>query len=686
MVGSLLRTGTARDYHPLGAVGNPVYLSAPQLRAAIARRLGQVVADILAIPQRNEDGDTIDWYAPVPGPVVPWSAATPDERARAKAALADARGAIEKLATAMQAEVRSDHQVFGRLLEQVTAFPNDEHLYLVNDRPVMTFWGFQGQDVPAGGDALIDLPTPPTPPVPVAVPPKRHRRWWWLLPLLLLLLALIAAYLLLREPEPVETPIVPTPTEVLPPASDAASDSAATPEGEPAPDHQPEGPEPAPATPLQERRDLRIQDSETRVHDTDHWVVGPDGRVIERDVTRSGGTAVPSGTTETAPAGATAGSTDQTDTTAPAPDQPPPATEPPKGETEVAAPDEQAEAKDLPEPAEATSDVEASKPEAEGPTSEPDQGPETKDLQTPGETAPDMETPKPKTEPPPSGLDQQTEPPSSQEPTETTSDSETPKPENDGQTPDLTQPPETKPETPPDETRGPEQKPEGTADKPEEKADQLPPEKPAPELTQEPESPPPGQPKGPESRDKEGKPEQPAPDLTRKPAPADARSAPKPSGKPPQTQRSGAGSPGKAAEPLRIPAEAMASGSTRFLNGGWRTATSLQDPSTSLPVEMSYRLENGAGQVQLKRYDGSLCTAGAQAAMRSGKLVIDSANDIRCPDGANFGRPRMECAPGKDGKADCAGHYATGESFSVDLNRAQGSALKKGAGDPSTTP
>jgi len=130
----------------------------------------------------------------------------------------------------------------------------------------------------------------------------------------------------------------------------------------------------------------------------------------------------------------------------------------------------------------------------------------------------------------------------------------------------------------------------------------------------------------------------------------------------------------------------MASGSTRFLNGVWRTATSLQDPSTSLPVEMSYRLENGAGQVQLKRYDGSLCTAGTQAAMRSGKLVIDSAEDIRCADGSNFGRPRMECVPGKDGKADCAGHYATGESFSVDLNRAQGNALGKGAGDPSSAP
>jgi hypothetical protein len=652
MTGSLLRTGTARDYHPLGAVGNPVYLSAPQLRAAIARRLGQGVADILAIPQRNEDGDTIDWYAPVPGPVVPWSAATPDERSRGKAALTDARGAIEKLAAAMQAEVRSDHQVFGRLLEQVTAFPNDEHLYLVNDHPVMTFWGFQGLEVPSGGETLLDLPAPP--PTPVAMPPKTRWRWLrWLLPLLLLL-ALIAGYLLLREPEPVETPIVPTPTEVSPLASDAASDTAATPEDEPAPVEEPAAPEPELVTPLQDHRDLRIQGTETRVHDNEHWVVGPDGKIIERDVTTPSSTAVPTEATETLPAGTTAGSTDLTSDLASAPDKTPPGAAAPEDATKVTASGlDQQSATDLQKPAEAASDTEASPTATDIPPDEAEQEAETKDLQAPDETASDTVASKPETELPPPELDQDTEAKSPQEPAEAPSDKDTEA---------------SKPET------------EGTTADTEEKADQ-----PPPELTQEPASSPTDQPKGPEPKDKK-KPEQPAPDLTQKSASADEHSTPKSPPGSPKAQRSTAGGPDMAAEPLRIPPEAMASGSTRFLNGVWRTATSLQDPSTSLPVEMSYRLENGAGQVQLKRYDGSLCTAGTQAAMRSGKLVIDSAEDIRCADGSNFGRPRMECVPGKDGKADCAGHYATGESFSVDLNRAQGNALGKGAGDPSSAP
>ena len=85
---------------------------------------------------------------------------------------------------------------------------------------------------------------------------------------------------------------------------------------------------------------------------------------------------------------------------------------------------------------------------------------------------------------------------------------------------------------------------------------------------------------------------------------------------------------------------------------------------------MRYRLDDGRGRVELQRYDGSVCAADVQAVMRGGKLVIDSSSEIKCPDGTNFGRPSMECTPGQDGRADCAGHYPTGESFSVDIGKA----------------
>ena len=226
MTGTLLRTGNLKEFHPLGAVGNPVYLSASQLQSALRRRLGAPVANILAIPQRNEDGDIIDWYAPLPGPVVPWSAATPQERTQAKAELLGIRERIRETGEQMRGDENSERQIFGQLLDLVTTFPNDGHVYLVDGHPVITFWGFQEMDAPANSDPLLTLPeadespAPPPPPItetpaPPADQPEtptgRRFPWWWLLALLMLILLLLLALKMcgqekVEEPAPVSPP------------------------------------------------------------------------------------------------------------------------------------------------------------------------------------------------------------------------------------------------------------------------------------------------------------------------------------------------------------------------------------------------------------------------------------------------------------------------------------------------
>jgi hypothetical protein len=197
MTGPLLKSAPLTHYHAVGAVGHPVYLAAAQLRAAIARRLGAEVADVFAVPQRNEDGDTVDWYAPKPGTVVPWSAATEAERADAQQRLLDVREQIETLGRSMEAEAAPERQVFGRLLAQVMQFPDEQDVHLVDGRPVLTFWGFVKDRAAVGSDPLRDLDrhiaTPSTAPVPAV-----RRPWPWLLwgILAALLLALLLAALL----------------------------------------------------------------------------------------------------------------------------------------------------------------------------------------------------------------------------------------------------------------------------------------------------------------------------------------------------------------------------------------------------------------------------------------------------------------------------------------------------------
>jgi hypothetical protein len=170
-------------------------------------------------------GDLIDWYAANPGIVVPWSAAAPDERRAAKGALLRTRAGLAALSERFQGEdANSERQVFGKLLRLATEIPSDEHVYIVDGRPVITFWGFHSHDAPADLDVISSLdfgdggggPPQVAMPAAAAVPPAEpdpvpdtvaagipERRSWWrwpwlLIPLLLLPLLLLGLLVGLR--------------------------------------------------------------------------------------------------------------------------------------------------------------------------------------------------------------------------------------------------------------------------------------------------------------------------------------------------------------------------------------------------------------------------------------------------------------------------------------------------------
>lgn len=157
MAGVLLRSGSVKHYLPLGATGNPVYSAASQIRAAMRRQLGTALADYFALPKQDEKGETIDWYSPFEGSVVPWTAATPEERSDAKAKLLAAQGKLLEKSDALQASDDSEQQVFGKLLALATRIPGEDHVYLVDGRPVLTFWGFSERDAPPDQDVLAGL-------------------------------------------------------------------------------------------------------------------------------------------------------------------------------------------------------------------------------------------------------------------------------------------------------------------------------------------------------------------------------------------------------------------------------------------------------------------------------------------------------------------------------------------------
>ncbi len=197
MAGSLLISGNPQQYNAIGEGGQPVYAVAFQLREAVRLKAGSETADCLAIPQSNEQGSVIDWYAPQRGTVVPWSAASPEEREQALRLLDAAKNKLDAAAWALEEQVAKSDQskreksAVLQLMSKVFIFPDSDFIFLVNGKPVLTFWGFHAH----GASLPLDPFQVLRPVVPVAaaaaamVPARRGLAWWWWLLLLLLLLA-----------------------------------------------------------------------------------------------------------------------------------------------------------------------------------------------------------------------------------------------------------------------------------------------------------------------------------------------------------------------------------------------------------------------------------------------------------------------------------------------------------------
>lgn len=226
MRGVLLRSGRSEHFTALGETGQPVYRAALQIREAIRRKYPEhpELIEHLAIPQSDEQGSTIDWYSDRPGDVIPWSSATEEERAPARVQLEVLQSKINALSNTLlgldsngqptatsKKAAQGDNAVFGKLLTCVVPFPDENFVYLVDGRPVLTFWGF----IHAGAERsrqplhclyprttpiaepvaapLAPAAAPMAPAAPALAPAAAVARlpWWrnwrWLLPLLLLL-------------------------------------------------------------------------------------------------------------------------------------------------------------------------------------------------------------------------------------------------------------------------------------------------------------------------------------------------------------------------------------------------------------------------------------------------------------------------------------------------------------------
>ncbi|MFV9711391.1 MULTISPECIES: SrfA family protein [Pantoea] len=297
MAKTFLRSGNLDAVLALGENGQPVYASALQIRETLRLRRQSALADCLAIPQANERGDRLDWYAPFSGRVKSWLGASDHERRAALQQLTACQQDMQDLSTRARAAENPSMRLFGALLSKTLQFPDQQYVYLVDGKPVITFWGFVDAQARSRDDALACLrdtleenlpvalvePLPELPaapviaepeiiaepepepesvaePLPVAAPveaqpatpvaARRRFRVWYLLPPVAIAAAVTVAVLLHRS-EPVKTPVatakpasapatVPTPAPAATPAPVAATPSVTPPAEQAAPEKLPE--------------------------------------------------------------------------------------------------------------------------------------------------------------------------------------------------------------------------------------------------------------------------------------------------------------------------------------------------------------------------------------------------------------------------------------------------------------
>ena len=225
MASRLLKSGQLDNYQAIGEDGVLVWQKAEAFLASIqsSDSLGKKYAEYLALPRFSPDGNQVDWFIPFSADntngdydVVSWNATSLDEKKKALEELEELNEKFLNHGYNLQARaLTTNDKIFAHFLtgnnvnkavNPAIHFPDENCIFIVNGRPVITFWGFLNK-----GDTVTETPftrlrqsVNTIAPAAVAtaatateaVVATRSHKWCWLLLLLLLLLLPFLLYLL----------------------------------------------------------------------------------------------------------------------------------------------------------------------------------------------------------------------------------------------------------------------------------------------------------------------------------------------------------------------------------------------------------------------------------------------------------------------------------------------------------
>ena len=137
-----LVSGFLSDHEALGVGGDPIYRAAEQIRTLLQKELGEPVAQIFAVPVRNDKTNELDWYSPIEGSVIQLQQLSLEDQARIKEIIAVRFASIDQFGARLKNEIGTEAaRTYASLLDSAKSYPNDEQIFVINGQPVITFWG-----------------------------------------------------------------------------------------------------------------------------------------------------------------------------------------------------------------------------------------------------------------------------------------------------------------------------------------------------------------------------------------------------------------------------------------------------------------------------------------------------------------------------------------------------------------
>jgi hypothetical protein len=164
--GEKISSGFLSDYEPLGVNGDPVYRAATQIKTLLKKDLGENVANLFATPLRDDRNNAIDWYSAEKGQVIPLNALSAGEQASFIQEIKEKLARVEDLGRRLSNNPQNQTaRTYAGLLKSIQNYPDATQIFIVNNHPVIAFWGFhmrQLLDIPKGAAAAL-APSIPTP-------------------------------------------------------------------------------------------------------------------------------------------------------------------------------------------------------------------------------------------------------------------------------------------------------------------------------------------------------------------------------------------------------------------------------------------------------------------------------------------------------------------------------------------